>query len=161
VPRRARALHSHQGRRTARARALDAPAGARSDNRSAENVFALAGNTRELATVTGVTPPVHFHALVAECGQRIARFREFVVFRKRRQRWNPHPHNAHLSRFSRGVLRWVRALRLVSPARFSLWSRRRICVPGAVGRLPAHRRGWARCWVNGSCKRDTGAHPAR
>jgi hypothetical protein len=101
---------------------------------------------------------------VAECGQRIARFREFVVFRKRRQRWNPHPHNAHLSRFSRfsrGVLRWVRALRLVSPARFSLWSRRRICVPGAVGRLPAHRQGWARCWVNGTCKRDTGAHPAR
>jgi hypothetical protein len=36
---------------------------------------------RELATVPGVSPPVHYHALVVETGGRIARFREFISFR--------------------------------------------------------------------------------
>mmetsp|Transcript_41841 Transcript_41841/g.110297 ORF Transcript_41841/g.110297 Transcript_41841/m.110297 type:complete len:504 (-) Transcript_41841:291-1802(-) len=43
-------------------------------------VFASATNTRELAAVGGVTPPIHFHSLVAETGQKISRFREFIVF---------------------------------------------------------------------------------
>lgn len=44
------------------------------------SVFASSTNTRELATVGGVTPPIHYHALLAETGQRIARFREFILF---------------------------------------------------------------------------------
>ena len=43
-------------------------------------VFAAPTNTRELAAVPSTQPPVHYHALVAECGKAIARFREFVVF---------------------------------------------------------------------------------
>eukprot|EP00658_Telonema_sp_P-2_P017161 TRINITY_DN1663_c0_g5_i1.p1 TRINITY_DN1663_c0_g5~~TRINITY_DN1663_c0_g5_i1.p1 ORF type:complete len:575 (-),score=166.73 TRINITY_DN1663_c0_g5_i1:72-1796(-) len=35
---------------------------------------------RELASVPGVSPPVHFHSLIAEVGGALARFREFVVF---------------------------------------------------------------------------------
>lgn len=35
---------------------------------------------RELAAVPGVSPPVHHHALVAELGHHIDRFREFIVF---------------------------------------------------------------------------------
>jgi hypothetical protein len=31
--------------------------------------------------VAGVTPPVHHHALLAETGGRVDRYREFVVFR--------------------------------------------------------------------------------
>jgi hypothetical protein len=37
-------------------------------------------NTRELAQVGGVEPPVHYHALIAETGKTIARYREFVCF---------------------------------------------------------------------------------
>ena len=43
-------------------------------------VFAAPTNTRELVAVPSTQPPVHYHALVAECGKAIARFREFVVF---------------------------------------------------------------------------------
>lgn len=43
-------------------------------------VFASAANTRELATVEGVAPPMHYHSLIIETGGRIARFREFVLF---------------------------------------------------------------------------------
>jgi hypothetical protein len=35
---------------------------------------------RELRQITGVTPPVHHHALVGETGERIDRYREFIVF---------------------------------------------------------------------------------
>lgn len=35
---------------------------------------------RELAPVSGVTPPTFHHSLVAEKGVNIARFREFIIF---------------------------------------------------------------------------------
>jgi len=35
---------------------------------------------RELATIPGVKPPVHFHSLVAETGVDIHRYREFIQF---------------------------------------------------------------------------------
>ena len=35
---------------------------------------------RELLQVKGVSPPVHHHALVAETGDKVDRYREFIVF---------------------------------------------------------------------------------
>ena len=43
------------------------------------SVFCAAGN-RELAQVAGATPPVHHHAMLAETGGRVERYREIVVF---------------------------------------------------------------------------------
>jgi hypothetical protein len=43
-----------------------------------KNIFFI--GPRELAQVPGVTPPVHYHSLVAERGAVITRFREFVIF---------------------------------------------------------------------------------
>ena len=59
------------------ATSCDAPPG---QLHSYEKVFPP-GTTRELATVPGVTPPIHYHSLVAECGEVISRYREFVIFR--------------------------------------------------------------------------------
>jgi len=39
-----------------------------------------ASSSRELAVVHGSSPPVHHHAMLAEVGGKIARYREFVVF---------------------------------------------------------------------------------
>ena len=39
------------------------------------------GTTRELATVPGVTPAIHYHSLVAELGDQLNRYREFIIFR--------------------------------------------------------------------------------
>merc|ERR1712012_333045 len=39
-----------------------------------------ASSNRELAIVEGSSPPVHHHALLAEVGQRISTYREFIVF---------------------------------------------------------------------------------
>ena len=36
---------------------------------------------RELSTIPNVTPPTNYHSLIAELGQAIVRYREFVVFR--------------------------------------------------------------------------------
>ena len=35
---------------------------------------------RELSTVPGSSPAVHFHSLLAETGGRVQRHREFIVF---------------------------------------------------------------------------------
>eukprot|EP00931_Biecheleriopsis_adriatica_P115204 TRINITY_DN91026_c0_g1_i1.p1 TRINITY_DN91026_c0_g1~~TRINITY_DN91026_c0_g1_i1.p1 ORF type:complete len:898 (-),score=120.32 TRINITY_DN91026_c0_g1_i1:30-2375(-) len=48
-----------------------------------ECVFATS-ERRELAYIPGLSPPVHYHALVAEVGGDIHRFREFVQFRDAR-----------------------------------------------------------------------------
>jgi len=37
-------------------------------------------SSRELAVIDGSNPPVHHHAMLAEVGGKIARFREFIVF---------------------------------------------------------------------------------
>ena len=42
--------------------------------------FATTQN-RELVTVPGSSPAVHFHSLLAETGGRVQRHREFIVFR--------------------------------------------------------------------------------
>jgi hypothetical protein len=49
------------------------------DGQGSPSVFCRAG-PRELAQISGVTPPVHHHALLVETGGRVARFREVVVF---------------------------------------------------------------------------------
>ena len=35
---------------------------------------------RELSAVPGVTPPIFHHSLIAELGEDIVRYREFVLF---------------------------------------------------------------------------------
>jgi hypothetical protein len=47
-------------------------------DRSGASVWA--SSERELAVVHGSNPPVHHHALVAEVGAKILRFREFITF---------------------------------------------------------------------------------
>ena len=37
-------------------------------------------NYRELSVVPGVTPPIFHHSLIAELGNQIVRYREFVLF---------------------------------------------------------------------------------
>ena len=54
--------------------------GPRTMDKPTSSVFPSLTNTRELAAVPGVTPPVHYHALIAETGRTIARFREFISF---------------------------------------------------------------------------------
>ena len=39
---------------------------------------------RELATIPGINPPIHYHSLIAEKGKVIKRYREFVVFHGKR-----------------------------------------------------------------------------
>lgn len=46
---------------------------------SREPVFAGSGK-RELATIPGLSPPVHYHALLVETGGKIARYREFIQY---------------------------------------------------------------------------------
>lgn len=48
-------------------------------DRPLQNVFASA-EKRDLSEVPGVTPPMRFHSLVVELGDKIKRFREFVHF---------------------------------------------------------------------------------
>ena len=43
-------------------------------------VYAAGDNTRELADVPGVKPPVHYHALIGEKGPGHARHREVILF---------------------------------------------------------------------------------
>ena len=50
--------------------------GARSMD-TGERIFPI--SFRELATVPGVDPPVHYHSLIAELGGSIARYREFIL----------------------------------------------------------------------------------
>lgn len=49
-------------------------------NAHARRQIFAAGGQRELATIPGVSPPIHHHALLAECGGRIHRYREFMQF---------------------------------------------------------------------------------
>ena len=50
-------------------------------DRSGGHVFAKnGGNTRELANVEKVSPPVHYHALLGETGPGHVRHREVVIF---------------------------------------------------------------------------------
>lgn len=44
-----------------------------------ERVFAGSGK-RELSTIPGLSPPVHYHALVVETGGKITRYREFIQY---------------------------------------------------------------------------------
>jgi hypothetical protein len=48
---------------------------------SAGNSVFASDQKRELATVPGASPPVHYHSLVAELGGSIQRYREFISFR--------------------------------------------------------------------------------
>eukprot|EP00662_Eupelagonemidae_sp_cell21_P047321 gene47321-25648_t len=48
-----------------------------------ESIWAT-GDKRELVCVKGIQPPTHHHSLIAELGQTIKRFREFVIFRSDR-----------------------------------------------------------------------------
>lgn len=57
--------------------------GATPTDGSGSKVFANS-QRRELGYISDLSPPVHYHALLAELGGQIARFREFVQFRDAR-----------------------------------------------------------------------------